>query len=113
MVKRRIALVGPLYAERPAIHTAGYPLDPKDMLPTPDVLLLVDDGHGECMLFRYTVYGELAGDTPHDTAAEAEEQAELEYGEALLLPWMEVPGDVADAHNFAVRYAADRLNERG
>ena len=113
MVKRRVALVGPVYAARAAVHTAGYPLDPKDMLPTPDVLLLIDGGHGECMLFRYTVYGELAGDTPHDTAAEAEAQAELEYGEALLLPWMDVPDDVADAHHFAVRYAADRLNERG
>ena len=59
------------------------------------------------------LYGELAGDTPHDTGAEAEAQAELEYGDALLLPWMDVPEDVADAHHFAVRYAADRLNERG
>lgn len=113
MVTRRLTLVGALYAERHVVHTAGYPLDPKDMLPTPDVLLLIDDGRGECMLFRYTVYGELAGDTPHDTAADAEEQAELEYGDALLLPWVEVPADVADAHHYAVRYAADRLNERG
>ena len=79
----------------------------------PDVLLLIDNGPGDCMLFRYTVHGELGGDTPHDTAAEAQEQAESEYGEALLLPWMDVHDDVADAHLFAVRYAADRLNERG
>jgi hypothetical protein len=113
MIKGRITLVGPLYAERSAVHTAGYQLDHKDMLPTPDVLLLVDGGRGACMLFRYTVYGELAGATPHDTAAEAGAQAELEYGDALILPWMDVPEDVADAHQFAVRYAADRLNERG
>lgn len=112
MTTRRVSLVGPVYTMRRAIHTAGYPLDPKDMLPTPDVLLLVDDGDGECMLFRYTAFGELAGDTPHDTVAEAEEQAELEYGEALILPWMDVPDDVEDAHHFAVRYAADRLNGR-
>jgi hypothetical protein len=36
------------------------------------------------MLFRYTAHGELAGDTPHDTAADAEAQAELEYGESLF-----------------------------
>jgi hypothetical protein len=113
MVKRRLTLVGPIYEERHAVHTEGYPLDPNDMLPSPDVLLLIDNGTGDCMLFRYTVYGELAGDTPHDSAADAEAQAELEYGDALLLPWIDVPDDVADAHHFAVRYAADRLNERG
>jgi hypothetical protein len=112
MVKRRIALVGPI-DERRAVHTAGYPLDPADMLPTPDVLLLIDEGRGNCMLFRYTAYGELAGDTPHETAAEAEAQAELEYGDALLHPWTDVPDDIADAHLFAVRWAAERLNERG
>jgi hypothetical protein len=113
MVHRRIALVGPLNASRVAVHTAGYPLDPKDMLPAADVVLVIDEGQGRCMLFRYTAHGELAGDTPHDTAADAEEQANEEYGDALLLPWMDVPADVADAHLFAVRYAADRLNERG
>ena len=110
---RRLALVGPLSAERHAVHTAGYPITVDDMLPTADVLLVIDDGSGDCMLFRYTAHGELAGDTPHDTEAEAEEQAELEYGDALLLPWMDVPEDVTDAHLFAVRYAADRLNDRG
>lgn len=111
--RRRIALVGPMEAERRAVHTSGYPMNPDDMLPSPDVVLLIDDGRGSCMLFRYTAYGELAGDTPHATAAEAEAQAAEEYGEALLLPWMDVPQDVADAHVFAVRFAADQLNERG
>lgn len=111
MNSRRIALVGPLAQDRRAIHTAGYPLDPKDMLPTADVVLVVDKGIGNCMLFRYTAHGELAGDTPHDCIADAEVQAEMEYGEALL-SWMDVPADVADAHDFAVRYAAERLNER-
>lgn len=113
MVNRRICLVGPLNTERRAVHTAGYPIKPEDMLPVADVLLIVDDGRGDCMLFRYTAHGELAGDTPHESAVEAEGHAELEYGDALLVPWMEVPDDVADAHAFAVRYAADRLNERG
>lgn len=112
MTRRRIALVGPL-EDRRAVHTSGYPMDPEEMLPAPDVVLLIDEGRGGCMLFRYTAHGELAGDTPHETAAEAEAQAMDEYGEALLLPWVEVPNDVVDAHVFAVRYAADQLNERG
>jgi hypothetical protein len=111
MTIRRIALVGPLSGERPAVHTAGYPLDPADMLPTADVVLLIDRGEGDCMLFRYTAFGELAGDTPHDSALDAEGQADVEYG-AALLPWMDVPDDVDDAHDFAIRYAAERLNGR-
>ena len=113
MATRRIVLVGPLHEERRVLHTAGYPLDPKDMLPTPDVLLIVAARDDECMLFRYTAHGELAGDTPHDSVADAEIQADMEYGDALLTPWMNLPDDVADAHHFAVRFAADRLNERG
>lgn len=112
MRSRRIALVGVLDKERRAVHTAGYPLDPADMLPSPDVLLLVDDGEDGCMLFRYTVNAELGGDTPHASAAEAEALADLEYGDALLLPWMDVPADVTDAHVFAIRFAAEQLNDR-
>ncbi len=112
MTSRRIALVGVLDKERRAVHTAGYPLDPADMLPSPDVLLLVDEGEEGCMLFRYTVNGELGGDTPHTNASEAEALADLEYGEALLLPWMNVPADVIDAHVFAIRFAAEQLNDR-
>ena len=111
MTRRRVALVGMLEGERRAVHTAGYPLNPDDMLPAPDVLLLIDEGKNGCMLFRYTAHGELAGDTPHDTALQAETQAQMEYGDALLA-WIDVPKDVADAHAFAVRYAADQLNER-
>src|ERR1043166_6135563 len=111
MINRRIALVGPLASERRAVQTAGFPIKPEDMLPTPDVLLIVDDGRGDCMLFRYTAHGELAGDTPHDTAAEAEEEAESEYGEAVL-SWMEVPEEIEDAHACAIQFANDRLNQR-
>ena len=60
-----------------------------------DVLLLIEDRDG-CMLFRYTMQGELAGDTPHDTALQAETQAQMEYGDALLA-WIDVPQDVEDA----------------
>jgi hypothetical protein len=111
VTRRRVALIGPIAGERRAVHTAGYPLDPDDMLPAPDVLLLIDAGKGGCMLFRYTAYGEFGGDTPHDSALQAEMQAQMEYGDALLA-WLDVPNDVVDAHAFAVRYAADQMNER-
>lgn len=107
---RRISLVGPL-EQRVAVHTAGYPLDPDSMLPSPDVVLLVSDSKGDAMLFRYTAHGELCGDTPHDSLTEAEDQASREYGLALL-GWEDVPPDITDAHGFAIQYAADRLRER-
>lgn len=110
MTDRRIALVGAL-GERRTVHTSGYPLDPEQLLPSPDVVLLVDDGPRGVMLFRYTAYGEFAGDTPHSSSDEAEQQALFEYGHALL-PWMEVPDEISDAHAFAIKFAADQLNER-
>ena len=109
---RLVALVGPIAGERRAAHTAGYPLDPEQMLPVADVVLLVAGGDPGAMLFRYTAYGEFGGDTWHATMADAQEQAAYEYGEALL-PWVEVPTAVSDPHTFAVQYAAERLNGRG
>jgi hypothetical protein len=124
---REFALVGAPDGARRVTHTAGYPLDPADLLPEADVLLLVaddtaadagdhegdDDAAGEtgAMLFRYSAYGEVGGDTWHPTAADARAQAAAEYGDALQ-PWEVVPPEVADAHAFAVRYAAERLNDR-
>ena len=108
---RRMALVGVPDGERRVVHTAGFPIDPDRMLPTPDVLLIVDSKQQGCMLFRYTAYGELCGDTPHDNAEQAEAQAIMEYGEALA-PWLEVPSEITDAHAFAIKYAAEQLNER-
>jgi hypothetical protein len=109
---RWVALVGALTSERRAEHTAGFPLDPEKMLPVADVVLVVADGDAGAMLFRYTAHDDFGGDTWHATVAEAQKQAAYEYGEALL-PWMEVPSDVADAHAFAVQYAYDRLDKRG
>jgi hypothetical protein len=109
---RLVALVGVLTNERRATHTAGYPLDPAKMLPLADVVLLVAGEDPGAMLFRYTAHGEFGGDTWHRTVAEAQEQAGDEYGQALG-PWMEVPAEIPDAHTFAVKYAAERLNSRG
>ena len=110
---RRIALIGPLAGERRAAQTSGFPLDPSQMLPLPDVVLLVVDREpGATMLFRYTAHGEFGGDTFHTSTEEALEQASFEYGDALG-EWVEVPEDVGDPHAFAVAYAHDRLNDRG
>jgi hypothetical protein len=107
-----LALIGASDGDRRATHTKGFPLDPAKMLPVADVVLLVTGDDPGAMLFRYTAHGELAGDTWHTSAADAEEQAAEEYGEALG-PWTSVPEDVSDAHSYAVRYAAERLNSRG
>lgn len=112
---RRLALIGPLGDRRVTVHTGGFPLAPDRMLPDADVILLVGDEAGQgggAMLFRYTAHGELCGDTPHASVAEAERQAASEYGTALL-GWSDVPPEVKDAHAFAIQHAAERLNERG
>lgn len=108
---RRLALVGPL-ERRVTVHTAGYPLPSDRMLPPADVVLAVSDTGGTAMLFRYSAHGEFCGDTPHSSVEEAQRQAEAEYGEALLLPWQDVPPEIGDAHAFAIQFAADQLNER-
>lgn len=110
--RRAFALVGPADGPRRVTHTAGYPLDPDQLLPEADVVLLVadDDGPG-AMLFRYSAFGEVAGDSWHPSADDARDQAAAEYGDALH-PWEAVPDEVTDPHAFAVRCAGDRLNGR-
>ena len=109
---RLLALVGALSGERRAIHTGNYPLVPEKMLPLADVVILVADEDPGAMLFRYTAHGEFGGDTWHLNVEEAQESAIYEYGEALQ-PWEEVPDAVVDVHDFAVKYAAERLKDRG
>lgn len=109
---RWVALIGALTTERRAAQTAGYPLDPEKMLPVADVVLVVPDDEAGAMLFRYTAHGDLGGDTWHATVADALEQAAYEYGDALIA-WLEVPSEIVDAHDFAVRYAYERLDKRG
>jgi hypothetical protein len=109
---RFVALIDPIAGERQATHTAGYPLDPAKMLPPADVVLVVAGSEAGVMLFRYTAGGEFGGDTWHATAAEAWNQATEEYGDALGA-WVAVPAEVADAHAYAVQYAAERPKARG
>ena len=110
---RSLALVGPLEAHRRITQTAGFPIDPSQMLPPPDVILLVADAADPgAMLFRYTVHGEFGGGTWHQTADDAREHAIYDYSDALG-DWVDVPDDVEDAHAYAIQYAAERLNSRG
>ena len=110
---RLMSLVGVIQGERRMVHTNGYPLDPAKMLPLADVVVLMGDGDGEgAMLFRYTAHNEAGGDSWHPTIESAQEQAVEEYGDALI-GWEPVPDDQEDAHLFAVKVAADRLNSRG
>lgn len=109
---RLVALVGPLTGDRHVVQTANHPIAADKMLPVPDVVLLVSDDGKSAMVFRYTAHGEFAGDTFHPSIDDAKQETEAEYGEALL-PWQEVPNDVGDAHAFSVRYAHERLNDRG
>src|SRR5215212_5418592 len=109
---RLIALVGPLTGERHAVHTSNHPLDPEKMMPVADVLLLVSDDGETAMVSRYTAHGDFGGDTFHMTVAAAKAETKAEYDEALM-PWEEVPADIADAHAYAKWYAHERLNDRG
>ena len=81
------------------------PLNPAKLLPLADVILLESSADSGVMLFRYTSQGESAGDTWHETIADAKEQAIFEYRDALGR-WFEVPTDVTDAHAYAVQCAA-------
>ena len=109
---RSLALVGSLDGHRRVTHTAGFPIDPAKMPPAPDVILLVGDADPGAMLFRYTVHGEFGGDTWHPSVDAAREHAIYDYSDALS-DWIDVPDDVEDAHAYAIRYAAERLNTRG
>jgi hypothetical protein len=106
-----MSLIGALTRERHAIHTANYPLVPEKMLPVADVVVLVAGDDPGAMLFRYTAHGEFGGDTWHPSVDDAQEQTIYEYGDALL-EWIDVPDEVIDAHAFAIRFAAENLNDR-
>jgi hypothetical protein len=109
---RLLALVGPLTGDRRVVQTANHPIEPEKMLPMADVVLLVADDGPSAMVFRYTAHGDFGGDTFHASVADAKAATEAEYDEALL-PWEDVPDDVRDAHSYAIRYALERLNDRG
>ena len=75
---RSLALVGPLVGQWRVAQTAGFPIDPSQMLPAPDVILPIAGAEPAAMLFRYTAHGEF-GDTWHASVDSAREQAAFEY----------------------------------
>jgi hypothetical protein len=109
---RSLALVGPIEGQRRVTQTAGFPIDLTQILPAPDVVLLIADADPGAMLFRYTAHGEFSGDTWHPSVDAAREHAIYDYSDALG-EWVDVPDEVKDAHAYAVQYAAERLNSRG
>ena len=108
---RCLALIGPITGERRVTQTQGFPIDPSQILPAADVILLVAGPDPGAMLFRYTAHGEFGGDTWHPTLENAREQVAYEYEDALG-EWVHVPEGVEDPHAYAVQYAAERLNDR-
>ena len=109
---RLLALISANEGHAYAPSTAADALDVAKRLPDADVLLLVAGDEPDAMVFRYSAFGELAGDSWHPSVADAKERAGEEYG-AALLPWEPVPDEVTDAHAYAITFASDRLNDRG
>jgi hypothetical protein len=70
---RCLAIVGPLAGERRITQTTGFPIDSSQMLPAPDVVLMIAGPDPGAMLFRYTATGEFGGDTWHPTMESAGE----------------------------------------
>jgi hypothetical protein len=109
---RLLALISANEGHAYAPPTGADALDLAKRLPDADVLLLIAGGEPDAMVFRYTAFGELGGDSWHLSVADAKEHVAAEYG-AALLPWESVPDEVVDAHAYAITFASDRLNDRG
>ena len=109
---RLLALISANEGHAFAAPTGADALARAKRLPDADVLLLVAGAERDAMLFRYSAFGELGGDSWHPSVDDAKEQAGEEYG-AALLPWESVPDEVTDAHAYAITFASDRLNDRG
>lgn len=75
----------------------------QEYFPVADVLVLEaanTEGEG-VMLYRYTTGGIFCGDTWHESAQDAKDQARYEYGDALE-GWREIPFLEADATAYAL-----------
>lgn len=94
-------------------HVIGLPPelgdkgDEAQQLPSPDVLVIEQEGEGSIFLYRMTRTGEPGGDTWHQSIDDAKHQAEFEYGE-VLGEWRAIPDDVIDAREFAVEAVSER-----
>jgi hypothetical protein len=101
-----MALVKSIAEKEQIIHcwvSAGK----RQFMPFPNVILAVCD-KASVMLYRYRWDGEFCGDTWHSSLNEAQNQAEYEYG-AALGPWLLLPSEVTNPHEYVVAVA--RKNE--
>jgi hypothetical protein len=99
MKRRLVATV--LLAKGTTRHYVGLPpqlnegKDDRVEMPTARVLVVeIEIGKSDCLLFRFSREGTFAGDTWHETLDRAKAQADYEY--VLASPWREVPPDVID-----------------
>jgi hypothetical protein len=86
----------------------GGPNTPRQNMPRPDVLLLEGDDRGHAMVYRYTASGEFAGDSWYESVEFAKESCVGEYGAEGVGSWEPVPPSEKDAHEFAIRRAAEK-----
>jgi hypothetical protein len=102
---RLVAHVGPLpHAPRTRHTIVRGTAGADELMPPAQVLLLEVEASGAAQLYRYTLDGEFAGDTWHESRADAEHQVAYEYG-AATSEWSPVPADVADATTYAIEWA--------
>jgi hypothetical protein len=74
-------------------------------MPWPAVIV-IEESPKDAMLLRYGPDGTFAGDTWHESTADAKEQAKFEY-DGLLCDWRPIP-DGEDLTEYALRSARAR-----
>jgi len=75
----------------------------RELMPWARVVIIETQGDS-AMMFRYAADGTFAGDTWHESIADAYEQAEYEY-QGVLSEWRTVPSSVEDTVEFALKAA--------
>ncbi len=88
------------YRGLPPQLTSGR--DKRELMEPPALIALEEKPDG-VFLFRFSVEGQVVGDTWHMTVEEAKEQARFEFGD-LLSEWKAVPADVEDLVSFGFKH---------
>lgn len=98
------------------MHYRGFPpeiaeadQEPRELMPWPRILILVQRQYGDFLLYRFTDDGTFAGDTWHSTREDADLQVEHEYP-GLVDEWKPIPPEVPDKEVLAL--ALSRVNEQ-
>lgn len=106
--QRLVAIIRRPYTGAASRHYVGVPpmgreSDTRERMAVPRVLVIETRADG-VFLDRYDDFGSEAGDTWHQSVAEAKKQADVEYGENTG-PWTDVPEDEPDPVAFGLRIA--------